>query len=214
MSAAATDEGGNFIDVHYGPLTTGNSDYHLTATDTVAINKGNPANPAVPNLVADIDGNERIGVYDIGADEYATGQGNIAPRIVPDPVTLRVLLGSALQYRIPAIDPNPGSNLTYAITGVLVQQAGAGQSRRIVPVAGPGYVAPVIDPASGVITWTAQAIPAFSGNNNSNCGNYNTRRRYQHPGIGLGWHGRHAGDGECRCLPPCQWQCHGRQRQL
>lgn len=65
----AFDEGGNFIQVRYGPLTPEGSDYHLT-TGSLAIDKGTLINQGVPYL-SDFDGEPRPqgdGV-DIGADE-------------------------------------------------------------------------------------------------------------------------------------------------
>ncbi len=78
--APAFDEGGNFIDLHFGPLSlydpaTGNlfGDYHLTPASP-ARNSGDPALLASFALLAhDFDGEARVedpGV-DIGADEIA-----------------------------------------------------------------------------------------------------------------------------------------------
>lgn len=59
----AFDEGGNFIDVHFGPLApTGN--YHLVP-GAIAINAGSSA--VAP--ADDIDGDPRTNAIDIGADE-------------------------------------------------------------------------------------------------------------------------------------------------
>ncbi|THJ25409.1 MAG: hypothetical protein CAF45_000935 [Nitrospira sp. CG24E] len=80
-TAAALDEGGNFIDVHYGPLTPGGS-YHLSA-GSPAIDAGNDG-PVLsfPFLAFDYDGQPRptdgndpadgIARTDIGADERST----------------------------------------------------------------------------------------------------------------------------------------------
>lgn len=65
----AFDEGGNFIQVRYGPLTAEGSDYHLGA-GSVAIDSGQLVDQGTPYLT-DIDGDTRptgAGV-DIGADE-------------------------------------------------------------------------------------------------------------------------------------------------
>ena len=64
-TAAALDEGGNFIDVAYGPLSlVGN--YHLRTTSP-AINGGVAS--VITALLNDIDGEAREGAFDIGADE-------------------------------------------------------------------------------------------------------------------------------------------------
>ncbi len=65
--AVALDEGGNFVDVQYGPLSiVGN--YHLR-TDSDAIDAG--ANSMIAELADDIDGEARVlaDPFDIGADE-------------------------------------------------------------------------------------------------------------------------------------------------
>ena len=65
--AVALDEGGNFVDVQYGPLSiVGN--YHLT-TSSDAIDAG--ANSSIAELADDIDGEARglADPFDIGADE-------------------------------------------------------------------------------------------------------------------------------------------------
>lgn len=69
-TAAAMDEGGNYIDAQYGPLTP-MGDYHLRA-GSPAINRGlnNPLS-TFPELSADFDGQRRPNGLrvDIGADE-------------------------------------------------------------------------------------------------------------------------------------------------
>jgi len=172
-SAAALDEGGNFIDVHYGPLTIGNSDYHL-APGSTAIDSGRVNPPPDRFLESDIDGNPRLNRFDIGADEWGTASANVAPQIVPDAVTLQVLQGTNVSYRVPATDPNPGSVLTYSITGALIRDPA---SNTFVPVAWGSVAAPSIDPATGVFAWNAQPVIPFSGGNNGNCNNYNANRR-------------------------------------
>ncbi len=78
LVAAAFDEGGNFIDVRFGPITTVNpatglpfGNYHLTA-GSPAINTGTATLPGVyPDYVSDFDGDSRLASLppDIGADE-------------------------------------------------------------------------------------------------------------------------------------------------
>ena len=72
-TAVAFDEGGNFIDIHYGPLTldggndgTRDSDYHVGSTSTAI-----DAAAAAPAPATDFDGQARpLGLADdIGADE-------------------------------------------------------------------------------------------------------------------------------------------------
>ena len=66
----AFDEGGNFIQVRFGPLTTGDSDYHIQPTSP-AVDNGSVYTGFVPGETADFDGDLRPagnGV-DIGADE-------------------------------------------------------------------------------------------------------------------------------------------------
>ena len=64
-TVAAFDEGGNFIDVHFGPLEL-TGDYHL-APGAVAIDAG----LTIPSVRTDFDGQRRFkgAGYDIGADE-------------------------------------------------------------------------------------------------------------------------------------------------
>jgi hypothetical protein len=63
--AVALDEGGNFVDVQFGPLSI-SGNYHLR-TDSDAIDAG--VNSTIPELANDIDGEARVTPFDIGADE-------------------------------------------------------------------------------------------------------------------------------------------------
>ena len=81
MVAPALDEGGNWIDVRYAPLSINDvdgldngvevpSDYHLLSTSTasaVSIDSGRSNRGGTPNL--DIDGEPISGIVDIGSDE-------------------------------------------------------------------------------------------------------------------------------------------------
>lgn len=66
----AFDEGGNFIQIRFGPLTTEGGDYHLQAT-SVAVDSGTANIPAILGTGFDIDAEARpAGAnVDIGADE-------------------------------------------------------------------------------------------------------------------------------------------------
>lgn len=78
----ALDEGGNFIDVRFGPLTLWNpvtgalfGDYHING-GSPAVNEGDNAIIAgIAELAADVDGDNRPlgGAPDMGADEVAGG---------------------------------------------------------------------------------------------------------------------------------------------
>ena len=83
LDAAATlDESGNFVDLHFGPISLGdpvtgvaNGNYHLVNTQAVAYNAGVVTNPANTH---DIDGDARprttgangTAGIDIGSDQY------------------------------------------------------------------------------------------------------------------------------------------------
>lgn len=86
--APAFDEGGNFIDVRFGPLTitspiTGKlfGDYHVTSTSLALNNGSNSMAGLSPDLLKDRDGETRpSGNVEIGADEfYASHAGNATP---------------------------------------------------------------------------------------------------------------------------------------
>lgn len=70
IAPAAFDEGGNFIQVRFGPLTTEGGDYHLQAT-SLAVDSGTSNVPAIIGTGFDIDGETRPSGanVDIGADE-------------------------------------------------------------------------------------------------------------------------------------------------
>jgi hypothetical protein len=120
-SAAALDEGGNFIDVHYGPLTPGGN-YRLVA-NAPAIDAGNDAALTVSGLLAaDYDGQPRptdgnsdgTARTDIGADETSGATGNQAPTITSSPVTTATALQPYV-YQVLASDPNAGDLLSYSL---------------------------------------------------------------------------------------------------
>jgi hypothetical protein len=69
---AAFDEGGNFIRVGFGPLTLGDSDYHITigSSGVNADSRANPPANTIPELSTDFDAEPRpVGNPDFGADE-------------------------------------------------------------------------------------------------------------------------------------------------
>ncbi|HUW62024.1 MAG TPA: SdrD B-like domain-containing protein [Candidatus Bathyarchaeia archaeon] len=102
--APAFDEGGNFIDVRFGPLTLTNpttgallGDYHIQAASPV-IDKGSRAitNGSVPNEDHDFDGQGRPDgkSADIGADEYV-GPGSTPGQ--PPPNNLATIIENFFQ---------------------------------------------------------------------------------------------------------------------
>jgi hypothetical protein len=129
LAAAATDEGGNFLDVHYGPLTpTGN--YHILSTANLALNGGTaPSASQFPNRSPDIDGQARPSgatlatvAFDIGADEVAqavtnTSGGNLAPTITNLPSVTAGFVGTPYIFQVVATDPNADA-LTYTMSRV------------------------------------------------------------------------------------------------
>ncbi|MDJ0784063.1 MAG: hypothetical protein QNJ22_19000 [Desulfosarcinaceae bacterium] len=77
LTAAALDEGGNFVEVRYDPVTPV-GDYHTDPTSP-AVNNGQPFT-TVADLTIDIDGDARVHAlpdeaFDIGADEVAGATG-------------------------------------------------------------------------------------------------------------------------------------------
>ena len=66
QTAGAFDEGGNFIQVTYGPLTLDGYDYHITG-GSAAINQGGA--PGGGRLAVDYDNQARANPMEIGADE-------------------------------------------------------------------------------------------------------------------------------------------------
>lgn len=128
-TAAALDEGGNFIDVHYGPLTPGGN-YHLVA-NSPAIDAANDAALAVSGLLAvDFDGQPRptnSNTADIGADETSSATGNQPPVITSQPILTATAL-QAYVYQVLAADPNAGDLLSYSLTtaptGMTINAAG------------------------------------------------------------------------------------------
>lgn len=116
-TAAALDEGGNYIEVHYGPLTPGGN-YHL-ADGSPAINAAyDPALTVSGLLAVDVDGQPRptnTNSADIGADEAVSATANQPPVITSQPI----LAATALQpyaYQVLASDPNAGDLLSYSLT--------------------------------------------------------------------------------------------------
>lgn len=149
----AFDEGGNFIDVRFGPLTTINpatrlpyGDYHIKATSAAR----DHGNAIVRGLLAEIqfdaDGQPRPnGAYDIGADEYYTSWG-----VSPVPNALNE------QYTTKA-----GQSLTIFAPGVLANDLSAsGQPLQAIRAAGPSRGV-LIFQASGGFSYSPNT--GFSG---------------------------------------------------
>ncbi len=115
-TAPAFDEGGNYIDVHYGPLTL-TGDYHLQQSSP-AVDSGSDAYlPQFAALQADIESEMRptdgsgdgAAASDIGADEVP-GSGLT---ITSAPVTAAVV-GQGYIYQVLVSAPT-GSTLTYSL---------------------------------------------------------------------------------------------------
>lgn len=93
LTAAALDEGGNFIDVRYGPLTLANVvtgqawDYHIQA-GSEAINRGTTVG-GIAELAFDYDGETRpFGpAVDMGADEFRPPAPPPPPVVVTPTIT-------------------------------------------------------------------------------------------------------------------------------
>jgi FtsP/CotA-like multicopper oxidase with cupredoxin domain len=180
--AAATDEGGNFIDVHYGPLSTVicdttkgactgtpfsgttevRSDYHLLSTGAQAINLGN--NGVAPG--DDIDGQARARTSgnpaDRGADEFgATALAALPPTIqsIPQQQVLAsrtATAPSAFNYQVLASDPNE-DQMRYRLIGPLPAGLSINQDTGLV-----SWIP--------VVTWGTGNLPATAGcsGNNAN----------------------------------------------
>jgi hypothetical protein len=138
MQAAATeDEGGNWIDVRFGPISLSDSsayttagtvipalgDYHL-ATGSVAIDHG--TSTGAPNR--DIDGQSRpIGAaYDIGADEF--GSGTVATgtvSITPNPLLISLPRGVLSNTALVTLTNNSTNSASVTISTVSVSGGAA-----------------------------------------------------------------------------------------
>jgi hypothetical protein len=83
-TAAAFDEGGNFVDLHFGPLSLV-GDYHLRTTSP-AIDAGVDLIVTIPALADDFDGDIRPGgaTVDIGADETNVAAVDTDGDTIPD----------------------------------------------------------------------------------------------------------------------------------
>ncbi|MDE2219114.1 MAG: multicopper oxidase domain-containing protein, partial [Gammaproteobacteria bacterium] len=196
MVAAATDEGGNFIDVHYGPLSLVQaetldasgvvtaetiSSYHLVSPNADTINasactgtncSGNAAAPG-----NDIDGEPRpksaANPADRGADEYyatrqAAAQAAPVLEAIPPQTVLasRAGLPNTFSYQPVASDAN-GDQLQFRVLGGLLGTTAL-----------PAGIS--FDPSTGIVTWnpvvtwtanpfTAPAICTTTGGNSRTC---------------------------------------------
>jgi large repetitive protein len=144
-TAAAFDEGGNFIDVRYGPLVP-QGNYHIGSTSP-AINLGALASGALVLPSLDIDGQTRVGRPDAGADEFATV--TLAPIVSIAPTSLAFgnqVLGTTSVAKTVTITNNGA--------GPLVFNAANG-----IAISGNFAIAPGTTCAVGV----ANAVPANGG---------------------------------------------------
>jgi len=144
-AAAALDEGGNFVDIHYRPLAL-TGDYH-TSKYSPAVNVGTEA---VINqyygLKLDWDGETRpiSNGPDAGADETAgNGQPNQPPTFTTSP-PLNATVNVLWQYNVKANDPN-GDPLTFSLVN-----APAGMTLT------PGA------PGSATIQWTPTVVGSYA----------------------------------------------------
>ena len=152
LTAAAADEGGNFIDVRFGPLTRINpntgtpySDLHISA-GSPAINAGLNVLSLYPEVYADFDWNPRgifgAGALDIGADEYRIGSSDemtivavtYLPRggLLPPQMTIRAVSSSpstTLTPRIYAHFPEGTAGGVTVDLGSLGYNAASGEYR-------------------------------------------------------------------------------------
>jgi hypothetical protein len=158
--AAASDEGGNFVDVNFSPLTTVNpatgqpyGEYRLLPISQ-AVDKGSLAIlAALGTLSRDYDNHTRpVGGADIGADEaYGHGGGgdptNQAPVAINDQFTVTmVLLPAVRSIAAPGVLANDADPEGDPITAQLV----SGASRGVVSLN-----------ANGSFTYTP--FPLFTG---------------------------------------------------
>ncbi len=166
-AAAAADEGGNFIDVHFGPLSPV-GDYHLQTGGTaanIAIDFGATTSASYPNSALDIDREARpqgadavSAAFDIGADEVpgVVGEGANQPPQILTPANgnnannITAYKDVAFYLQVDAMDPN-GDTLTYSLCRVV--------SGDCLDTNLPTGMA--INSASGVITWP---LPEANGN--------------------------------------------------
>jgi len=106
-AAAALDEGGNFVDIHYRPLAL-TGDYHLNQySPAVNIGTASVVNQYT-GLNNDWDGDVRPFSFgpDAGADETkGTGAPNMPPVFTSNP-PLNANAGVLWQYQVTATDPN------------------------------------------------------------------------------------------------------------
>jgi large repetitive protein len=116
-TAAAFDEGGNFIDVRYGPLNP-QGNYHINS-GSPAINLGANASGTVILPTLDIDGQTRTGRPDAGADEFATV--TVAPVVSISPTTLafgNVVLGATSAAQTVTVTNTGAGPLVFNTIGI------------------------------------------------------------------------------------------------
>ena len=176
MSVAATlDESGNFVDLHFGPLsvmdqatgTTINGDYHLAGPTGAAYNTGTGAASGAPSHDYDGDARPQGGKFDIGADEYVSPPMAIASLAGGPPAFGNVALGAASPARTLTLQNTgtaPLTGIVVAATGPFTQAGTCGATL----AAGANCTIPVVlrptaaGPAAGTLTVTASVPVAGS----------------------------------------------------
>jgi hypothetical protein len=121
--AATLDESGNFVDLHFGPLsvmdqatgTKTNGDYHLAGAAGSALNTGITTD--VTNHDIDGDARPQGGRYDIGADEFVPPANLAIGSVSPGTLTFGSVVTGVTSSSQTLTLSNTG---TAALTGITV----------------------------------------------------------------------------------------------